>query len=360
MKQKNQISARHCGLMILSGEIGLGIISYPADLAQKVGHDGWISILMTGALALVLTLIVMLLLRRYRNRSIYEINRCLFGNWLGQVFNGLLLVYLVMVAGYFLRVFSEYIRLFHLVRIPLPVITLLIIAPTLFLTWKGYRAIGRFSYFMLVVLGAIVLLAVKVFGDLRFSFLQPVAAAGWPRMAGAVPEMFMAFIGLELAVFIYAEVRDRERVLFWGMSATSLTLFLLALVSFCTTGVFGEKLLQRLVAPLFSLSQYAQFPLIERLDLVFFILWFPVLESTFRVYFATAYTGIRKLGHLDNNPLYYGIFTGIVFGLSLIPADLNQTVAIGKGIAVFGSAVILYLAGCWGLSFVRRRGVVKG
>lgn len=355
MEQKNQISAIHFGLFLLSGEIGLGIILLPGVLAEKVGHDGWIVILLTGLIAIGLTFLMMLLLQRYHDQSIYEINQLLFGKWLGQAFNYILWVYLLFMAVFFLRLFSEFIRLFHLVLIPPIIITILIMLPTLFLTRKGYSAIGRFSYFMIVVLGAFIILGMKASSDVRISFLQPVGSAGFPKLLGTIPTMFYAFTGIELGAFIYGDVKNRKQATFWALSATIATLLFLELICLCTTGVFGELMLKEMVAPLFNLSQYVQFPLVERVDLIFFILWFPMLESTFRVYFATAYTGICKLIHFKDSLLYYILFSIVIFGLNLLPADLNQLIRLGVVTNFAGMAVLLYIAFCWGFSLLRRQ-----
>jgi spore germination protein (amino acid permease) len=357
MNQKDQISSIHLGLFVLGSQIGLVIITFPATLAERVGHDGWIPILLTGLLAIGATSLIMLLLKRYRDLSIYEINRLLFGKWLGQVFNYLLLAYLLFLAGVSLRLFAEFIRLFHLTRIPPPIITVLIILPTILLTKKGFRAIGRFSYFIPVVLLAGLILAFKLFGDLRISFLKPVGAAGWPALMKAIPTLVFTFIGLELPVFLYPAVKDRRQAMRWAVTANIVSLLFFELVYVCSVGIFGEVMLKRVVSPIFSLSRYIQVPIIERADLFFFLLWFPLLESTFRAYFATAYEGTKKLFHLKETNLSLVLFTLALVVLSLIPSDLNQMFQLNNLVNFSGMAVIFYLIACFALSFVRRQGV---
>ena len=91
MEDRNQITAKQLGVFILSAQVGLGVIGLPSDLAKAVGHDGWISILSAGLLSTLVTIILIALLRRYSNQSIFEINRYLFGNILGQTINILLI-----------------------------------------------------------------------------------------------------------------------------------------------------------------------------------------------------------------------------------------------------------------------------
>jgi spore germination protein (amino acid permease) len=357
MNQKDQISSIHLGLFILAGQLGLGIITFPATLAQRVGHDGWISILLTGLFAIGATSLIVLLLKRYRDLSIYEINRLLFGKWLGQAVNYLLLAYLLFLTGVGLRFFAEFIRLFHLARIPPPIITVLIVLPTVLLTKKGFRAIARFSYFMLVVLVAGFIMDCQLFGDLRISFLMPVGAASWPELMAAIPMLVFVFIGLELPAFIYQAVKDRRQIMRWAVIANIISLLFFELVYVYSTGIFGEVMLKRIVAPLFSLSRYIQIPHVERADLFFFLLWFPLLEGAFRSYFAVAYEGTKKLFHLKATNWSLILFTLVLVVLSLIPSDLNQAFQLGDLVNYCGIAVIFYLIVCFAFSFIRRRGV---
>jgi hypothetical protein len=93
------------------------------------------------------------------------------------------------------------------------------------------------------------------------------------------------------------------------------------------------------------------------MDLFFFMLWFPLLEGTVRLYFAVTYDGTKKLFHLKETNWSLVLFTLVLVVLSLIPADINQVFLLGNLVSSFGTAVILYLIVCFAFSFVRRRGV---
>ena len=114
MENRNQITARQLGIIILSAQVGAGVIMLPSQLAKEVGPDGWVSILAAGLLSTLFIVMIMGLLRKYAGQSIFEINRHLFGRFLGQTINLLLVVYLsfLVVAGF--RYFTEFIQLFTL------------------------------------------------------------------------------------------------------------------------------------------------------------------------------------------------------------------------------------------------------
>lgn len=357
MSQNDQISTIHLGLFVLAGQIGLGNIALPVILAQRVGHDGWIPILIAGLLSLGITCLIILFLKRYRDRTIYEINRFLFGKWLGQLLNFLLLAYLLFLTGVGLRLFTEYIRLFHLAQIPPLIVTALIALPTIVLTQKGFWAIGRFSYFMIVILIASLLLAFTLLKNFHLSFLLPVGTTNWKMLSATIPIVFYAYIGLELPVFIYPAVKERSQTMRWVVIANVISLLFFELIYVFSVGIFGETMLKMTVAPIFSLSRYIQIQLIERVDLFFFLLWFPLLEATFRVYFAIAYDGTVKLFKFKKTNLSLALFTVVMVFCSLIPSNFNHVFRLERIVNYLGLAVIVYLMVCFLFSFVRKQGV---
>ena len=149
MENRNRITAKQLGVFILSAQVGLGVIALPSTLAKEVGHDGWISILSAGLLSTLIIIVVIALLRRYSHQSILEINRSLFGKVLGPILNLLLILYLSfsMVAAF--RYFTEFIKLFTLEATPEIFLALLIIAPTVYLSWYGLKPVARFSDYFL-------------------------------------------------------------------------------------------------------------------------------------------------------------------------------------------------------------------
>ena len=256
MEDRNQITAKQLGVFILSAQVGLGVIGLPSDLAKAIGHDGWISILSAGLLSTLVTIILIALLRRYSNQSIFEINRHLFGNILGQTINILLILYLSfsMVAAF--RYFTEFIKLFTMEATPEIILALLIIAPTVYLSWYGLKPVARFSQIIFFILFFVLVLSLLTIKKVRLTFLMPVGAADLTTLGQSIIPATLAFIGLELTVFLYPYIKDKENTLKWVVSANLCTMVFIAIIFVVTTGLFGENLLKMQVAPLFNLARY--------------------------------------------------------------------------------------------------------
>lgn len=357
MENRNQITAKQLGIFILSAQVGLGVIGLPSNLANEVGHDGWISILGAGILSSLMTIILIALLRRYSGRSIFEINRHLFGKGLGQTINLILILYLAfsMVAAF--RYFTEFIKLFTLEATPEIIIALLIIAPTLYLSQYGLKPVARFSQIIFFILFFILVLCLLVIKRVRFSFLMPVGAADLAALGQSIVPALLAFIGLELTVFLYPYISDKQNVLRWVISANLCTMVFAMIIFVVTTGLFGENLLRTQAAPLFNLARYYRAPYFGRLDLFFILLWFPLLEGTFRSYFFAAYDSLQRYFPIKNQKLVYGLYTGLTILLSRLPKDLIQAVQLAQIVNLAGIGVFGFLILCYLYSLINQRGV---
>ncbi|NLC52763.1 MAG: GerAB/ArcD/ProY family transporter [Firmicutes bacterium] len=355
MEDRNQITAKQLGIFILSAQVGLGVIGLPSELAKEVGHDGWISILSAGLLSTLVTVVVIALLRRYSNQSIFEINRYLFGKVPGQTINVLLFLYLSfsMVAAF--RYFTEFIKLFTLEATPEIILALLIIAPTIYLSWYGLKPVARFSQIIFFILFFILVLSSLTIKKVRFTFLMPVGTAGLAALGQSIIPATLAFIGLELTVFLYPYIKDKDNTLKWVVSANLCTMVFIIIIFLVTTGLFGENLLKMQVAPLFNLARYCRVPYFDRIDLLFILLWFPLLESTFRSYFFTTYDSLRRSFPWKNQKKIYGLYTALTILLSRLPKDMTQSTQLAKGVNLSGIAVFVFLILCYLYSLIKQR-----
>lgn len=357
MDNRRQITAKQLGVFILSSQVGLGVIGLPSALAKAVGPDGWIAILIAGILSSIAIVIVIALLRRYGDQSIFEINRHLFGNFFGQTVNLLLLVYLsfLMVAAF--RYFTEFIKLFTLEATPGLILALLIIAPTSYLSWYGLKPVARFSSIIFFILFCILLLSLSTISRARLTFLMPVGAADLTALSKSTALTFLSFIGLELTVFLYPYVSDKHNTLKSVITANLCAMVFTLIVFFTTTGLFGENLLKTQVAPLFNLSRYYRAPYFGRVDLFFILVWFPLLESTFRSYFFTTYDCIHRFFPCKNRKIFFLLYLVLTIFLSRLPKDFIQASQLAQIVNMLGIAVIVFLVLCYLLSLINKRGV---
>ncbi len=221
------------------------------------------------------------------------------------------------------------------------------------------RPVARFSYILLFVLFAILLLGLLLWKRIRLTFLLPVGETEIPVLVKSILPTFLTFIGFELVVFLYPYLRDPQNALKWVVAANLCTMFFFLLTFLICLGIFGENHLKTQIAPIFNLSRYYRIPFIGRVDLYFILIWYPFLESTFRSYFFTAYHSLHRLYPSFNPKILFGCFLLLTVILSRLPKDFLQATQVTYIVNIGGITVIVFLSLCYLYSFFKKKGQVK-
>ena len=357
MKGKNNITSKQMALLTFVGQTGMGMITLPAMLARVVGHDGWISILLAGFISIVLGVLTVILLKRYSNCSIFDINNYIFGKILGMALNIVLIVYLFLAAAASIRVFSVFLRITLLPTTPVMVIVPFVSLPSIYLVGSGLKSVVRFKYIStlsyLVSLTYLLLLS----RHYRLSFLFPLGEAGIPVLLSGVKTSLFTFLGLEIIAFVFPEITDKKNVMRWHVIALILTTIFSLIIVVASTSLFGENYLKIQTIPLFNLGRVMHAPILERVDLYLIALWFVVMGCSMRVYMFAAYNSLEKVFKIKDTKGMVLIFFSILTLLSRIPQDVNEVFMFRQFISLAGFFVYIFFVICLLLSFVRPKGV---
>ncbi|KNY27192.1 GerAB/ArcD/ProY family transporter [Pseudobacteroides cellulosolvens] len=358
MEGNNTIRPLQVGLLIFITQTGVGIVTLPATLAKEAGHDGWISMLLTGLIVIILSFLIMLLMRRYSDKAIYDINKLIYGKFIGFAFNCLLVIYLLTATVAGASLFNNIIRITILQTTPPWVLAPFITLPSFYLVWQGLKSISRFLYLSMINYLIIPILIILLYDNFRVSFLLPLGEAGITPILYSIKTCFFAFIGFELIAFFYPWISEKNKVLKWYLIATLASTLIFVVVVAASIAVFGENLVKLFSIPFFNLSRIYNAPILERIDLYLIAIWYIPMACSIRSYIFTAFDGLQKVFKLKKNRVSYFLFFAAILILSSIPNDINQIFMIIDIINNAGMGISLFLVLCLVLSFIRKKGVL--
>lgn len=359
MTENNRLSAKQMMRFTFVCQTGIGVIALPTLLAKEVGHDGWISVLATGIVAIFLSSLIVVLLRRYANKCIYDITRLLFGKIIGTIINVVFMFYLIFAAAGGISVMLYYLKITLFPNTPSIVMGFVIITPTIYMVWQGMKTVARFKLVTMFSYLIMIVYIVLIFKEMRFSFLMPIGEAGVFPLISSMKTSFFAFIGLELIAVFYSEITDKENALKYHVYANLLSmLFIILTVVACTT-TFGENFLSVLNLPLFNLSRVYNAPIIERVDLYIISAWFLAMGCSIRAYFMAAYYSIGRVFRFKKSRVVYGIFICSIIGISLMTGKISKAYIMLEFINYAGIGVVILLLLCLVLSMFKKNGVVE-
>lgn len=356
---ENQITSTQLLNFILSVQISIGILTLPADLALTCGHDGWISVLVYGVLTSVVIFIMILLMKRFGNKSIYEINKNLYGKYLGGAFNLLIVMYLWYTSCLCLRTYISILQVTMLRLTPSLILSAFVMIPTCYLTWNGIKYVARYSFIIYFTLIIFFLLFFLVFKDLRFTFLMPVFESGIEGIKASFNSCAYAFLGYELISIIYPEITNKRKTMKYALCANLITTVFYVVVVLVTTSFFGEEMLKKVLYPIIKLSRSYKAPIVERIDLILVSIWIPSMAMGCMGYFSACYYSINKLFHFKKNVIYFILFSLITILLSRIPKSNSNLSNYNFYMLISGAIFSIFLVLSYIFSFIRKNGVKR-
>lgn len=358
MNEKNQqITSNQLMLFISSLQIGIGSFILPNAVTKKSGHDAWLAVLLTGILCNFIIILILALLKRYRNKNIYSITKLLYGKFLGTLFNILILFYLFFSSSLYLRIFTNMIKTSSLKVTPSIIISAFVMIPTLYLTYAGLKFVERYSIFILLTIFFSILFFTLLLGNIRITFLMPFGECGIKGLLGGIWKCLFVFLGYEIILFVYPNIIDKEKSLKRSIEANIISCIFFLIVILILTSYLGENMVKRSVYPLIELSRSYNAPVFERIDLFFISIWFPTIAMSVRGYFCVTYYGILNFLKLKNNPLTLGIYFIIVLLSSRIPNNVAEILMYANMLGIYAGALLLFILICYIFSFINRRGV---
>ncbi len=326
MRGANAISSKQMALYTFVCQTGIGSIILPSALAKDVGHDGWISIMITGVLAITVAALLALLLKKNSVKGILDINKAIFGRIIGTGLNVLIFTYLLAAASAGANIFLFFLRISFFPLTPPLVMSILLLIPSFYMVWYGLKTTARFKVCTLFSYFSMLIYIILINKNIRLTFLMPVGEAGIKPLLYSIKTSYFSFVGLELIAIFYSEITDKDKALKWHVFANLFSMMFLAIVTATSTAVFGEKFLPVQSITMFNLFRVYSMKVLERVDLYIIGLWFFALSCSVRAYIMASWYSLVKICKEKKKPFVYVLFIILLIAISRIPRDINQSI----------------------------------
>lgn len=272
--------------------VSIGLLITPTIVIAK--QDAWISMLVGGAMGVILTLLFVHLSILHHNQTLIQFSQTLLGKWMGRI---IVLPYFMvwyLLSAFILRSFSDFIHFLLLDRTPVWLIMLLLICLIVYLTYTSrITGIGRFCAivgpFMILVL--IISFAFNA-GNFELDHLLPVYAdSGWVNiLKGAVtPATF--FVGPFVQLVIISFMQPPQKAYTSTLLGKGITVFMVFTATLVTLLVFPPSLAAKLRFSFFmSVKVIDILDFIQNTDILLTFIWIFAIFAELSLYlFVTSY-----------------------------------------------------------------------
>ncbi|AXN40709.1 GerAB/ArcD/ProY family transporter [Peribacillus butanolivorans] len=325
MLEKGKIGSRQLTILVILYTVGDSILVIPSIVASEAKQNGWVSGILSVAIAPLLVVFLYDALRKcYPDLTLVEYSQKILGKWLGIAISLLFISYFFISTATYLREIGDFMTSQIMPDTPIQVIMFLFMSIVLMSARLGLEPLARSAEilfpFVVILLSSLIILLLP---EIKFQNLQPVWEGGLkPVIRGSIPFIVFPFIESVAVLMILPFVSQKDRIrksLFVGQLLAGSVLIIITMLAIL---VLGVDLTAKEIYPSYKLAQKINIAnFLTRLEAILAIIWFITIFFRFSLFFYVTVLGLAQTLKLqDYRPLVFpfGMIL-LVFTLIMAP-----------------------------------------
>ncbi len=296
MKTNNTIHSTQLFFIIFQTQVGVGVLSLPTSLYLGAGADGWITLILTGAIIQGVIYILYLLSNRFPSSTLYEYAPKIVGKYIAFVLSLLYIAFAISTAVIVLELFETTVKTWVLFRTPMLAILLLLTLTGTYLAVGKLKVMGRFYQIVSILIVPLVMMAAYTLKDADLRYILPIGENGIGTILKATQKGIVSMLGFEVILFVYPYVQDQGKAALKSASLANLAVTTLyAFLTFTTYVFFSPKQLEMIPEPIIYMLKGVSFIIVDRVDLLFLSIWIISVMTSYASYLYIGGKGIQYL-----------------------------------------------------------------
>ncbi|MBP3961542.1 GerAB/ArcD/ProY family transporter [Paenibacillus lignilyticus] len=332
----NEITVLQYIFMIHATQLGFGLLSLPADLAMYAGTDGWISLLIGWALAVLASLFIVQVMKKHQDDTIYDLIPRYFGKVLGFILNSCMIVFFMF--GFFVSFLSAvgFFKLELLANTPNFLLVLLFALPTYQLARNNVRILARYAEITFWSFLWILLIILYPLKESHWLYLLPVLKEGWGPVLKAANPTGLSFLGFEISFILYPFLKHKEKAAMGIIAGNTITLVIYMIVILICFLFFSPDDITSYKYPTLKVLKIIEFRFMERIEIIVLVAYLFLIFRVWTHYLYASTFGIsRLLGKQDHKPFVRLAIIGMLILSTFYRPSSSEFVSMLK---LFGNA----------------------
>lgn len=230
--------------------ISTAILFPPVLVTQETGRDAWLAFILAAVFGALIALLAVTLSSRYPSQNLLGLAESVLGRFLGKIVGLAYFVYFIALAAFIVREFSSFMTTSFLPLTPILVFSVSIVLLSTYAGYLGLEVIGRVSEIVFVpIVFFLWLFILLLINKTDFTALLPLLETG-VGPAGRGSFIFLGWTGeIFLICMLYPHLARPRRALAVGLVTLAFVGLTMALGAVVVEGVFGSRLITRLIFP---------------------------------------------------------------------------------------------------------------
>lgn len=281
--------------IICAAQVGVGVHGFQAIIYENAKHDAWISILISFLAVNLLMYVTFKLLEMYESNDIFGINLDIFGKYIGNFINLILILYCGTAFFAIIKNYTDVINtwVFPELKPSFIIITLLILV--IYAFTAGLRVIIGICFFS-VFLGLWIPVALLLPMDYaNVNYLLPLFSNDLIGILKGAYYMTFTIVGFEVIHVLYPFVKEKKEAKKYVHLGLLFTMILYLFVMIITLTFFSGEQLEKTIWATLSLFSIIRLPFLERIELITICFWMIVILPNLCLYAWSAYRGFMRI-----------------------------------------------------------------
>ncbi|MFZ5968821.1 MAG: GerAB/ArcD/ProY family transporter [Bacillota bacterium] len=328
VRRNNDIILSSQLTLILAGTmIGVGVLSLPRGVTEMAGPDGWILLIVSSIVALIIGLVIAAVGKKHPDKNYVEMVSWMLSKPIGILISIGFVIYFLIFAAVEIRVFGEVTKQYLLINTPFEILALTLLFSTVYLVRSGVECIARMAQIILpITLIISIIIILPVIHELNMSHLLPIMRTPVLKIVKSIPITFFSFQGFEMILVFSVFVKDTQKISRSTAVSIGITTAYYLLFVIIVVARFGIIETTHIVWPVLEIFKTVDIPgaFVENIDAFIMSIWILSVFLTLAViYYGAAVIMSWIIKSKEYNYFVLPLLP-IILLLSMIPDNVAQ------------------------------------
>lgn len=336
MKDKEFITPYGLFTTIVVTVVGVGIFSYPRELAATVGTDGWLVTIISGIISYLLIWMLYKAMKNNDYNKFYGTLEKNFGKVAGIILALIFVIHSVFFISIGMRVFIEVIKMYLLEKTPTEFLLLITILVGSYLIRGEIDTVVKFneiSFWIMFV--PIILVLLFTLNRTDFTNVLPMFNSSPYDYLKAIRNSVFAFGGIQVIYMLLPFMKNKKEIKKTALKSIAfVTIFYLVIVVF-TLAVFTKSQTKILLWPTITMIKSISIPgtFIERWEGVVMALWIIFYFTTFVNGYYLSADIVKDMFKLSDVKISSVLIVPFIYLIALYPKNIAEIYDINSTIS---------------------------
>ncbi|HAQ07699.1 MAG TPA: spore gernimation protein GerB [Bacillus bacterium] len=270
--ERLQISPFLVLYLIMSMQIGIGVLGYQRIIAKTAGHDAWISVLLAGLSIHIIVWMIYKICGTVEG-DIVAANAYVFGTKIGNLISSFFIIYLLLFALAVLRTFIEVIQVWMFPEMSIFWFSFVFLLLTVYIVFGGFRTVTGIAFFCIVLPSYLLLTFGFALRFAEYRNLLPIFDHSVKELAISAYKMSLTYIGFEIPIFFYPFIKEAQKSQKWAHLGVFITTIIYTMLVVITFVYFPQEQLAKSIWSTLELWKIVSMPFVERFEYIGIANW---------------------------------------------------------------------------------------